>query len=142
MGTYMFSVLARSSKPLARHFFASPAAAMGQFCGNVSFDHIAREWRCKWSTTDGSNKAPLAAAQTVVDKHLPAIKALGPVSVQRVVCGTFYDFKLIANFTADKFGEAEKAGFGAESDLMEGLKAIDGVDAATVEAQTYTLVTL
>ena len=40
----------------------------------VEFDTVAREWRLKWSTTDGSDKAPLAAVQKVLNAHLPAIK--------------------------------------------------------------------
>ena len=61
----------------------------------------------------------------------------GVKAVQRVVCGTCLDFKVITSLPADKFGEWEKAGFAPEKEFLDKLKAIDGL--TTVETQTYTL---
>ena len=66
----------------------------------VSFDTIAREWRCKWS--EDGDKASLASAQKVLEKYLPQMKARG--SVQRTVCGGCLDFKVNTSMGAEDFG--------------------------------------
>ena len=48
---------------------------MGAFNDNVTFSHIAREWRCKWESKDGD----LAELQKVLDGKLAAIKAVDGV---------------------------------------------------------------
>ena len=47
---------------------------MPNITDNISFDTIAREWRCKWSADN--NKASLSALQDLLDKHTPALKAM------------------------------------------------------------------
>ena len=64
--------------------------SMIEITQGVSFDTIAREWRCKWS--EDGDKASLASAQKVLEKYLPQMKARG--SVQRTVCGGCLDFKV------------------------------------------------
>ena len=57
---------------------------------NVSFDTVAREWRCKWNTDEA-----LVACQTLLESHLATIKGVkGVKDVQRVVCGGCKDFKV------------------------------------------------
>ena len=48
-----------------------PTQTMGAFNDNVTFSHIAREWRCKWESKDGD----LAELQKVLDGKLAAMKA-------------------------------------------------------------------
>mmetsp|Transcript_48875 Transcript_48875/g.91587 ORF Transcript_48875/g.91587 Transcript_48875/m.91587 type:complete len:113 (-) Transcript_48875:129-467(-) len=103
---------------------------------NVSFNNIAREWRCKWSA-DGE-KASLTAAQKALEEVLPEIKKVaGLSSVQRVVCGGCLDFKVVMKLPADKFDDWSKAEFAPEAAFLGKLKDIAGI--STVETQTYTL---
>jgi hypothetical protein len=103
---------------------------------SVSFDTIAREWRCKWSVDN--DKKSLTAAQEVLDELLPQIKAMPAVKdVQRIVCGGCHDFKVITALPAAHFGDWEKAEFAPENKFLAKLKEIPGISA--VETQTYTL---
>ena len=65
---------------------------MPNFTDNVSFDTIAREWRCKWS--DDNDKASLEALQELLEANLEAIKKVEGVEVQRVNCGQRKYFKI------------------------------------------------
>eukprot|EP00438_Fugacium_kawagutii_P012714 Skav228204 [mRNA] locus=scaffold704:605810:613670:- [translate_table: standard] len=109
---------------------------MPEITKGVSFDNIAREWRCKWSADN--DKASLDAAQELLKSVSAELKAVpGVKSVQRVVCGGCLDFKVVTKVGADKFGDWEKTGFAPEASFLEKLKAIEGI--STVETQTYTL---
>ena len=107
--------------------------AMIEITQGVSFDTIAREWRCKWS--EDGDKASLASAQKVLEKYLPQMKARG--SVQRTVCGGCLDFKVNTSMGAEDFGAWEADGFAPESEFLAELGAIDGI--TSVETQTFTL---
>lgn len=112
---------------------------MPEIVKGVSFDKIAREWRCKW--TPDADKASLAASQVALDKVLATLKALpGVLSVQRVVCGGCHDFKVITQLDAGSFGDWEKKEFAPETDFIAELKGIEGV--SSVETQTYTLMAM
>jgi len=101
---------------------------------NVQFEHIAREWRCKWL----SNPAALTAAQSKLEEVLCELCSVeGVTSVQRVVCGGCFDFKIVTKMSAAAFGEWEKAGFAPEAEFLEALGKIEGI--SSVETQTYTL---
>lgn len=50
---------------------------MAEIAEGVTFDTVAREWRCKWSP-DG-DKASLVAAQTALNTVLEDIKAVDGV---------------------------------------------------------------
>lgn len=114
----------------------SRAYTMGAFNDNVTFSHIAREWRCKWESKEGD----LAELQKVLDAKLAAMKAVdGVVSVQRVVCGGCQDFKVITKLEAEKFGAWEEAKFEPEADF---LAEIEKLGVKRIETQTYTLETL
>lgn len=111
---------------------------MPEIAQGVSFDKIAREWRCKW---DNVNKESLVKAQAELDAVLASMKATpGVLSVQRVVCGGCHDFKVITQLSAEDFGKWEASKFQPEEDFLAKLKAIEGISA--VETQTYTLMTL
>jgi len=102
----------------------------------VTFEHIAREWRCKFSPD--SDNAALMAAQAKLEGILPEVSSVdGATSVQRVVCGGCHDFKVITKLPKASFEAWEKAAFAPEADFLAALKAIPGVSA--VETQTYTL---
>jgi len=109
---------------------------MPEITDNVKFDHIAREWRCKWS--EDNSKASLTAAQTKLEEVLAELSAAkGVQSVQRVVCGGCHDFKIITKLSAPSFGEWEKASFAPEAAFLKALGEIAGI--SCVETQTYTL---
>ena len=63
----------------------------------VSFENVAREWRCKY--TAGASGGPgdsasLKACQELLGEYLPKIKALPKASVTRQVCDGCLDFKV------------------------------------------------
>mmetsp|Transcript_3295 Transcript_3295/g.11948 ORF Transcript_3295/g.11948 Transcript_3295/m.11948 type:complete len:113 (-) Transcript_3295:155-493(-) len=112
---------------------------MPEICPGVSFESVAREWRCKWSTDD--DKKSLSEAQRVLEEALPALKSLeGLEKVNRIVCGGCQDFKIITTLSAESFGKWEAAGFAPEESVLAKLKAIPGVQ--RVETQTFTNVEL
>mmetsp|Transcript_5060 Transcript_5060/g.5184 ORF Transcript_5060/g.5184 Transcript_5060/m.5184 type:complete len:113 (+) Transcript_5060:70-408(+) len=105
----------------------------------VNFDTVAREWRMKWSSDNGSKS--LQEAQKALDAVLPIIKALdGFKSVQRVVCGGCLDFKVVISLNAEKYGPWGESAFAPEESFLAAVKAIEGI--TVVETQTYTLMTL
>jgi len=117
----------------------APRAFATQIVRGVSFDNIAREWRCKWSPD--ADKESLAKCQEALDKAIGEIKAVkGVQSVQRVVCGGCLDFKVVTKLDAGSFGAWEGSKFAPEEKFLAEIKAIKGV--GEVETQTYTLETL
>merc|ERR1719473_1819255 len=64
---------------------------------NITFDKVAREWRCKY-TADASggpaDSASLKAAEELLQEYLPKLKALPGAEVTRVMCGGCLDFKV------------------------------------------------
>jgi hypothetical protein len=109
---------------------------MATITEGVSFDTVAREWRCKWS--GDNDKKSLQEAQKALETVLADVKSVdGVKGVQRVVCGGCLDFKVVTSLTADKFGAWEEKAFAPEADFLAKLKGIDGV--SLVETQTYTL---
>ena len=116
--------------------FHRTAVSMGQITPNVGFDTIAREWRAKWSPD--ADKASLSAAQAELEKVLPALKGVkGSKGVQRVVCGSCMDFKVITSVNGDDFGAWEEGGFAPEKDFLAALEKIDGI--SQIETQTVTI---
>jgi hypothetical protein len=90
---------------------------------NVSFDTIAREWRCKWS--EDSDKESLVAAQKELEAVLKEVKGVkGVKSVQRVVCGGCLDFKVVTALDADSFGKWEESKFAPEEKFLEKVKVL------------------
>lgn len=105
----------------------------------VTFDTVAREWRCKWS---GDNeKESLQELQKVLDAVLAELKAIpGVKDVQRVVCGGCLDFKIIISVAGDAFGAWETAKFAPEAAVLAKMNGIAGV--SLVETQTFTLMSM
>ena len=111
---------------------------MPSVCPGVDFENVAREWRCKYAPEN--DKKALQEAQKIFETYISTLKGLnGFVSLQRVVCGGCFDFKVITTLKAgdDYFGAWEKADFSVEQEFLEKLKAIEGI--SLVETQTYTL---
>jgi hypothetical protein len=109
---------------------------MPSIVAGVDFDTVAREWRLKWSEAEG--KASLCAAQKLLDDCLPALHKLnGLQSVQRVVCGGCFDFKVVIALSAGAYHLWEAADHSPEKGFLEAAASIPGVTA--VETQTYTL---
>ena len=106
----------------------------------VSFDNVAREWRCKY--TPGASGGPgdsasLKACQSLLEEYLPKIKALPKASVTRQVCGGCMDFKVSISQPLDEHGAwAEDEYNPLEAEFVEKLKAIEGV--SQVETQEIT----
>eukprot|EP00629_Pelagomonadales_sp_RCC1024_P001407 CAMPEP_0119277744 /NCGR_PEP_ID=MMETSP1329-20130426/17794_1 /TAXON_ID=114041 /ORGANISM="Genus nov. species nov., Strain RCC1024" /LENGTH=117 /DNA_ID=CAMNT_0007278235 /DNA_START=44 /DNA_END=397 /DNA_ORIENTATION=- len=109
-----------------------------QPCG-ISFDKVAREWRCKY-TADASGgpaeSASLKAAEELLQSYLPSLKALPNAEVTRVMCGGCQDFKVVINQPADDHGAWAAKEFAPEAEFVAKLKAIEGISA--VETQEYT----
>mmetsp|Transcript_13418 Transcript_13418/g.43819 ORF Transcript_13418/g.43819 Transcript_13418/m.43819 type:complete len:157 (+) Transcript_13418:3-473(+) len=104
--------------------------------GGMSFDRVCREWRCKY-TGDKSDSESLAAIAAAVDEFLPALKAIDKdATVNRLVCGSCLDFKLMTTVPLDAYGPWEAGGHEPEAAFLEKIKAIDGV--SQVETQTIT----
>ena len=64
----------------------------------VSFEHVSREWRCKYSMdAEGgpAGSASLKACEALLQEYLPKLKALPAMEVRRVVCGGCGDFKVV-----------------------------------------------
>uniref|UniRef100_A0A7S2IH55 Uncharacterized protein n=1 Tax=Haptolina brevifila TaxID=156173 RepID=A0A7S2IH55_9EUKA len=109
---------------------------MPEMAGGMQFEHVSREWRCKWEGESKTDSATLEGIAKLVDESLPAIKELDGVTVERKVCGACKDFKLIVTVPLATFGPWEEAGHPPESDFLEKLKAIDGT--SFIETQTIT----
>lgn len=78
--------------------------------GSMSFDKVCREWRCKF-TGDKSDSESLEAIAKQLDKYLPGIKkASSDITVNRLVCGSCLDFKLMMTVPLDDFGPWEEKG--------------------------------
>lgn len=104
----------------------------------VSFDTVAREWRCKWSPDD--DKASLSELQQALDKVVPTLKGVdGVTNVERVVCGGCLDFKVITSLSEEKFGAWEEADFEPEASFLEEVKAINGVTFVETQSTFFVL---
>lgn len=104
--------------------------------GSMNFDHVCREWRCKY-TGDKSDSESLEAIAAVVAEYLPELKkASKDATVNRLVCGACLDFKLMTTVPMADFGPWEASGFVPEVEFLEKIKAIAGV--SQVETQTIT----
>jgi len=111
---------------------------MPEIVTGVTFDTVAREWRCKWSKEDSLSS--LAKAQELLVYTKPDIEALAGVKeVKRVVCGGCLDFKVIIALDAESFGAWEGKAFAPEAAFLEALGKIPGI--TQVETQTYTFMT-
>mmetsp|Transcript_33636 Transcript_33636/g.74109 ORF Transcript_33636/g.74109 Transcript_33636/m.74109 type:complete len:148 (+) Transcript_33636:59-502(+) len=138
----IFSVFAASASAFAPaaskpSFNRSPALnGVPLANGAMEFDRVCREWRCKY-TGDKATSESLEAISKVVDEYLPTIKGISDgVKVNRLVCGSCLDFKLMITVPLDDFGPWEESGHAPEAEFLEKLKAIDGV--SQVETQTIT----
>ena len=108
----------------------------------VSFENVAREWRCKY--TAGASGGPgdsasLKACQALLDEYLPKIKALPKASVTRQVCGGCLDFKVSISQPLDAHAKF-MGDLALEEEFMAKLAAIEGT--TRHETQEFTFETL
>ena len=119
---------------------AAPSTALNSvpLAGGMSFDRVCREWRCKY-TGDKTDSESLAAIAGVVDEYMSKIKAIDKsTTVNRLVCGSCLDFKLMITNDLDAYGPWSETDHAPEAEFIAKLKAIDGV--SQVETQEITFV--
>ena len=76
----------------------------------------------------------LEAIAKVVDEYLPQLKKVSKdATINRLVCGSCLDFKLMTTVPLQDFGPWEEKGFAPEADFLKKISAIDGV--SLVETQ-------
>lgn len=76
--------------------------------GAMSFNRVCREWRCKYEGDKGTSPS-LEAIANAVDEFLPEIKkASKDMTVNRLVCGSCLDFKLMMTVPLEDFGPWEE----------------------------------
>ena len=131
---------------------------------NITFDKVAREWRCKYAADASggpADSASLKAAEELLQSYLPTLKALPNAEVTRVMCGGCHDFKIVVNRRALRRNQCncvctmawdppvdfrtepcadhdawKAADYAPEQEFIAKLSAIEGVSA--VETQEYT----
>ena len=75
----------------------------------MSFNRVCREWRLKYEG-DKSTSESLESVAKVVEELLPEIKkASDDVTVNRLVCGSCLDFKLMTTVPLEDYGKWEEA---------------------------------
>eukprot|EP01041_Mallomonas_annulata_P001868 gene1868-3623_t len=112
---------------------------MTSIADGVEYNTVAREWRLKWTADE--EKSSLVHAQKAFDTLSDEIKGVhGVKNIQRVVCGSCNDFKVIISLPKTKFSEWEAANFSPEEKFISTVSAIPGV--TNVETQTYTLMSM
>ena len=115
------------------------SSAKSKITEQVEFDTIAREWRFKWSD-ENEKKSLDSAQQTLAIFQSSLSKIDGVKSVQRVVCGSCKDFKIIISLPVEKFKSWEEKTFYPEAEFIAALKPISGI--SQFETQTYTISTI
>eukprot|EP00750_Incisomonas_marina_P020168 INCI3783.1.p1 GENE.INCI3783.1~~INCI3783.1.p1 ORF type:complete len:521 (+),score=117.40 INCI3783.1:389-1951(+) len=114
-----------------------PTITLG--ASKVSFQYVAREWRCKYTLGESggpTDSASLAACEALLQEYLPTLKALPNATVSRIVCGGCGDFKVVVTQPAADHGAWGSKGFAPEQEFLAKLEAIDGT--SSVEEQEYT----
>mmetsp|Transcript_22181 Transcript_22181/g.51827 ORF Transcript_22181/g.51827 Transcript_22181/m.51827 type:complete len:113 (-) Transcript_22181:133-471(-) len=109
---------------------------MVEIAPGVTSGVLAREWRCKWS--EDLDRKSLEDAHKLLVLMLPKIKEVdGVKEVERIICASCYDFKVVTSMSAFKFSDWEHAKFAPEAEFLAALAEIDGI--SQIETQTYTL---
>ncbi|KAL3801853.1 hypothetical protein ACHAWO_003859 [Cyclotella atomus] len=107
----------------------------------VAFEHVAREWRCKYSP--GPSGGPgdsdsLKACQSLLNEYLPKLKALPKAQITRQVCGGCLDFKVSITQPLEEHGAWAEANYEPlESEFMDKLKKIEGTSLHEVQEITF-----
>ena len=106
---------------------------------NITFDKVAREWRCKYAADASggpADSASLKAAEELLQSYLPTLKALPNAEVTRVMCGGCHDFKIVVNQPCADHDAWKASDYAPEQEFIAKLSAIEGISA--VETQEYT----
>ena len=89
---------------------------------NITFDKVAREWRCKYAADASggpADSASLKAAEELLQSYLPTLKSLPNAEVTRVMCGGCHDFKVATALPAESYFAWEKKDHGASAPLVQ-----------------------
>ena len=137
-------MLALLSQPLSLLVPATPSRTGGVRMADigdsgVSFENVAREWRCKY--TPGASGGPgdsasLKACQDLLTEYLPKLKELPKASITRQVCGGCMDFKVSITQPLEEHG-AFMEDLKLEEEFMEKLKKIDGTSLHETQEITF-----
>ena len=106
---------------------------------NITFDKVAREWRCKYAADASggpADSASLKAAEELLQSYLPTLKALPNAEVTRVMCGGCHDFKIVINQPCADHDAWKASDYAPEQEFISKLSAIEGI--SSVETQEYT----
>ena len=112
---------------------------VGRTGANITFDKVAREWRCKYAADASggpADSASLKAAEELLQSYLPTLKALPNAEVTRVMCGGCHDFKIVVNQPCADHDAWKASDYAPEQEFIAKLSAIEGV--SQVETQEYT----
>jgi hypothetical protein len=133
--TQAFAPVSNNGKTVSTHL----RAEIGD--SGVAFEHVAREWRCKYSP--GPSGGPgdsesLKACQSLLSEYLPKLKALPGAQVTRQVCGGCLDFKVSITQPLEEHGAWAEANYDSiESEFIEKLKGIEGTSLHEVQEITF-----
>lgn len=83
----------------------------------------------------------MVSAQVALESVLDDLKAVdGVKSVERVVCGSCFEFKVITSLDAENFNAWEENEFDPEVYFLEMLADIDGISSIETQSESAMLV--
>ena len=129
----------RAAAAAAIATLARPIIFSTRIGANITFDKVAREWRCKYAADASggpADSASLKAAEELLQSYLPTLKALPNAEVTRVMCGGCHDFKIVVNQPCADHDAWKAADYAPEQEFISKLSAIEGI--SSVETQEYT----
>ena len=106
---------------------------------NITFDKVAREWRCKYAADASggpADSASLKAAEELLQSYLPTLKALPNAEVTRVMCGGCHDFKIVVNQPCADHDAWKASDYAPEQEFISKLSAIEGISAVETQEST------
>jgi hypothetical protein len=146
----ILAILSATTEAFTNVAFAPPHAAAAAASSlamaeigesGISFENVAREWRCKYSP--GPSGGPgdsesLKACQELLSEYLPKLKELPGAKVTRQVCGGCLDFKVSIVQPLAEHGEWAGADYEPiESEFMGKLKVIEGTSQHETQEITF-----
>ena len=109
----------------------------------LAYTTVCREWRCKfkdWPATrdEAVTSRIVADCNAAYDSIKEELKANeGVVVVNRLMCSTCCDYKIMVTMDADVYGQWKERQHQPEEAFLEALRQIEGVCSA--EAQLYSI---
>merc|ERR1711862_582941 len=86
-----------------------------------------------------NEKSSLTQCQKILENlAVPQLRDIhGLLSVQRVVCGSCQDFKIICKMGMDAYDDWASVNFAPEEEVIGALMSVEGV--SKIEAQSYSI---